>query len=283
VNVLSLAANREAPILQALGPGAVQVDRQGRSVLDYPALELPGPERTWLRMGTPAVWLDPAAPGVADALVALLGELVERHPELDGVHLDYIRHPDVLPFSPGSRYGVGLDFGYGDASRARFQAETGLVPPFGASSANGSAWDDWRRAQVTGLVRRIREAGLAKRPGLALSAAVWASPERSYLSLFQDWPGWVESGLLEFAVPMLYTTDDHMLDFQTRAYSGIAPGRLWTGLGVWLFANEPARAVVQVERARAARTGGLSLFSWDAIADAPALRDALSAELQRGG
>jgi hypothetical protein len=131
MNALSLSENRNAAILARLGPDAVQVDRRGRSVLTYPDLEVPPPDRAYYRMGTRQVWLDPAAPSVPDTLAAIVAELVTRYPTLDGVHLDYIRHPDVLPFSPGSRFGVGLDFGYGAASRARFERETGLAAPLG--------------------------------------------------------------------------------------------------------------------------------------------------------
>jgi uncharacterized lipoprotein YddW (UPF0748 family) len=277
VNVLSLASNRDAPILSTLGRVGVMVDRRGRNVLDYPALELPAPDRAFLRVGTPAIWLDPGAPGVSDALVRGFEELAARYPELDGLHLDYIRHPDVLPFSPGSRFGVGLDFGYGEGTRARFQAETGLVAPFGDSLAHGNAWDDWRRDQVTELVRRIGAATRALRPGWLLSAAVWAPPERSVLSLFQDWPRWIDDGLLDFAVPMAYTLDDHLLSIYLRSYAGLDADRLWAGLGSWLFASDPARAVAQLHRARESGLAGVALFSWDAIADSPALRDALAA------
>jgi len=283
VNVLSLASNRTAPALAALGSGAVQVDRRGRSVLDYPQLELPAPERTLLRMGTPAVWLDPGAPGVAELAARTYAELVTRYPELDGLHLDYIRHPDVLPFSPGARFGVGLDFGYGAASRARFERETGLAAPFRDDLRNANAWDDWRRASVTATVRGVADAARAARPGLLVSAAVWAYPERSYLSLFQDWPGWLDDGLLDFAVPMVYTRDDRLLGYELRSYAGLDSRRIWSGLGAWLFASEPARAAAQLEAARSAGLGGAALFSWDAIADAPALRAALEAEARDGG
>jgi len=283
VNVLSLASNRAAPALAALGSGAVQVDRRGRSVLDYPQLELPAPERTLLRMGTPAIWLDPGAPGVAELAARTYAELVTRYPELDGLHLDYIRHPDVLPFSPGARFGVGLDFGYGAASRARFERETGLAAPFRDDLRNANAWDDWRRASVTATVRGVADAARAARPGLLVSAAVWAYPERSYLSLFQDWPGWLDDGLLDFAVPMVYTRDDRLLGYELRSYAGLDSRRIWSGLGAWLFASEPARAAAQLEAARSAGLGGAALFSWDAIADAPALRAALEAEARDGG
>lgn len=281
INVLSLAGNRDAAIVRALGRDAVHVDRRGRSVLDYPNLELPEPDRAWLRMGTPAIWIDPAAPGVLTRLAAGAAELLVRYPELDGLHLDYARHPDVLPFSPGSRFGVGIDFGYGALSRERFRAETGLDAPFGDSLGNAAEWDRWRREKTSDVVRAIASAARTVRPGIVISAAVWAYPERAYFSLMQDWPGWLESGAIDFAVPMLYSRDDHFVDFQLRAYRGIDATRLWAGLGSWLFAAEPARAAAQLRTARAAGLAGVALFSWDALADAPPLRDALAAEVHR--
>jgi uncharacterized lipoprotein YddW (UPF0748 family) len=284
VNVLSLAANRDAPVVQALGPAAVQVDRSGRSLLDYPDFEVPEPERRYYRMGTPALWLDPAAPGVAASLAATFAELVERYPTLDGLHLDYIRYPDVLPFIPGSRFGVGLEFGFGEASRRRFREETGLEAPFRAAAANANRFDDWRRERVTGVVREIRAAALAKRPALELSAAVWAYPDRAYLSLFQDWRGWLEEDLLSFAVPMLYTLDDRLVRYNAQAFvGGVGGSRVWIGLGAWLFAARPERAAQQLREAEAAGPAGIAFFSWDALADAPALFAALAAEVGRGG
>jgi len=282
VNVLSLAGNRDAPILRDLGRDAVHVDHLGRSLLDYPDLDVPSPARRWVRMGTPAVWLDPAAPGVAERLAATFAELAARYPELDGLHLDYIRYPDVLPFSPGSRFGVGLQLGYGAASRARFEAETGLRVPDAQGRGHANAWDDWRRRQVTGLVARIGEAARAEDPGLLLSAAVWAYPARAYLSIFQNWRSWLEADLLDFAVVMLYSRDDTLFRQEAHAYTGgIGGDAVWLGLGAWLFADAPGRALGQLEVARAAGPAGIALFSWDSIADAPALRDALADEVPR--
>jgi uncharacterized lipoprotein YddW (UPF0748 family) len=284
VNVLSLAGNREAPLLQRLGPTAVHVDWYGRSLLDYPGLDVPPAERGRVRMGTPAVWLDPGAPGVAEGVAAVFAELAARYPALDGLHLDYIRFPDVLPFSPGSRFGVGLDFGHGAATRARFEAETGKRAPGPDGVGDGEAWDDWRRGQVTRVVKAIRDASFAAQPRLELSAAVSAYPERAYLSLFQDWRGWVDSGLLNFAVAMLYTRDDRLLRYEAGAYTGGVGGRkVWIGLGSWLFAGAPQRAIEQIALVRATSPAGIALFSWDAIAEAPPLREALAESSARGG
>jgi uncharacterized lipoprotein YddW (UPF0748 family) len=277
VNVLSLAKNADAPILRALGRDVVHVDRRGRSLLDYPDYEVPPPDRAFYRMGTPGLYLDPAAPGVTAELVATFAELCARHPELDGLHLDYIRYPDILPFSPGSRFGVGLDFGYGAPTRARFRAETGLEAPQGESVRNADAWDAWRREQVDALVREIAAAARAASPRLLLSAAVWTYADRGYQVLGQDWRRWLEDGWLDFAVPMAYTRDDRLLRYQAEAFAGSPQGaRIWLGLGTWLFAGEPERALRQLEIVARAGAAADALFSWDSIAEAPALRAALA-------
>ncbi len=288
VNVLSLAANRNAPLLAELGPGAALEDRWGRSILDYPGLDVPEPDRTYYRMGTPAVWIDPAAPGVALALSETFAELAARYPDLDGLHLDYIRYPDVLPFVPGSRFGVGLDFGYGKATRERFRAETGLEAPFGDSLRNANRWDAWRRESVTSLVRNIRDAARAARGPenartLQMSAAVWTYADRGYLSQGQDWRRWLEEDLLDFAVPMTYTLDDRILRYHAESFAGSPlADRIWMGLGTWLFEKNPARALEQIAIARKAGAAGDALFSYDSIAAAPALREALTRAILDG-
>jgi uncharacterized lipoprotein YddW (UPF0748 family) len=283
VNVLSLAGQRTGPLLLTLGPGAVQVDRQGRSLLDYPELQVPQSERRWVRMGTPAVWLDPGTPGLAPRVAAVFGELAARYPELDGLHLDYIRYPDVLPFTPGARFDVGLDFGFGEASRARFHADTGLDAPFRDEGRNAEAFDEWRRGRVTEVVREIGRAARGARPGLALSAAVWAYPDRAYLSLYQDWTRWLQEDLLDFAVPMAYTRDPRLFTLLTGANAGAGGRRAWLGLGVWLFASSPDLAAAQLRDARALPTEGIALFSYDALAESPGLVQALAPEARGDG
>ena len=278
VNVLALARNTDAPLIQRLGRDAVLVDRKGRSLLDYPDFEVPEPDRRYYRMGTPGVYLDAAAPGVAEELAVVFAELLLRYPALDGLHLDYIRYPDVLPFAPGSRFGVGLDFGYGLPTRQRFQQETGLEAPLGDRIGPANRWDEWRREKLTALVAGIAETARAARPGVTLSAAVWTYADRGYLVLAQDWRGWLESGLLDFAVPMSYTVDDRLLRYQAQSFAGLPYGdRIWIGLGTWLFARDPARALAQIDLIRQAGSPAEALFSYDSIESEPALRAALVA------
>jgi uncharacterized lipoprotein YddW (UPF0748 family) len=277
VNVLNLASNAQAPILAALGRGAVTVDQKGRSLLDYPEFDVPPPDRAYYRLGTPAIWLDPAAPGVAERLAATLGELAARYPKLTGIHLDYIRYADALPFVPGSRFGVGLSFGYGEKSRERFRAETGLGAPLGASVANADAWDAWRRQQLSSLVARIAAAARAAHPGIRISAAVIPDPERAFSVDLQDWRAWLDAGWLDFAAPMLYTQDAQRFAYGVEILDALARRRsLWVGVGAWLFGADPPGASAQLAHLAASKRLGSVLFSWDALRENPALLTTLA-------
>lgn len=260
-NALSLARNAAAPVLETLGPGAVLVDREGRNLLDYPDHDVPIPARWHTRLGTPGIWLDPAAPGVIEYLEGALDDLIAAAPDLDGLHLDFIRHPIALPIVPGSRFDVGLDFGYGAASKQRFAAENG------GGFRRGDAWDAFRRERVSDVVRRLR-ARLP--PGWELSAAVLPWADRAYLAAMQDWRGWLESGELDFAVAMAYTRDDTLLRYVAHGLrGGVGGDRVWIGLGTWLFADRPERARAQVDIALAPVPAGIALFSYDALAAEP--------------
>jgi uncharacterized lipoprotein YddW (UPF0748 family) len=281
VNALSLSTRRDATLIERLGRGAVLVDREGRSILDYPDLDLPEPDRRFYRMGTRGIYLDPAVPAVREHLVSTYRDLVTRYPQLDGLHLDYIRHPGVLPFSPGSRFGVGLEFGYGESSRARYRAETGRPDPIDGAEPGmvraANVWDAWRRDQVTRLVEEIALATRTARPGLVVSAAVISYVDRAYLSLAQDWRRWLETGALDLAMPMVYTLDDRLLGYQLDNFAGWKESdRIWPGIGVWLFDSAPQRAVAQLDALRTRGFAGEMLFSDDAIAASPGLLEAFA-------
>ena len=286
VNVLSLSTRRDAKLIRDLGPDSILVDRLGRSLLDYPDFDLPEPDRRFYRMGTRGLYLDPASPTVRERLLSTFVDLVARYPAIDGLHLDYIRHPGVLPFSPGSRFGVGLDFGYGADTRAIYRAETGNADPIDGAKPgvvrHATDWDTWQRRQVTTLVEEIARQTRATRPGLVLSAAVIPYVDRAYLSLAQDWRGWLESGAIDIAIPMVYTLDDRLLRYQLETFAGWPQAdRIWPGLGSWLFASDPARAVAQLELLRQNDFSGEMLFSDDAISESEALLEALAVSVSK--
>jgi hypothetical protein len=81
----------------------------------------------------------------------------------------------------------------------------------------------FRRDQVSGLVRKIYLNAIAIRPQVKISAATicfapgittdagWYSSSAAWNNVLQDWRGWMEEGILDLNIPMMY--------FDQRRYS----------------------------------------------------------------
>ena len=273
INAFALARNKKAPIIRELGEEAVLKDQYGRSLLEYPLSGKPA----WAKgfgLGTPGIFLDPGNLGVRKRIIDVAAHLVRNYPRLAGIHLDFIRYPYALPISPGSRFSPRLDFGYNEASVVRFAQETRKTAPragSGVKRADAAAWDEWRRAQVTAVVRGVHETTRSLKKQVVVSAAVLPWAERAYLSAFQDWRGWLEGGFLDKAVVMNYTRDIHLAAQISR--SALAAKRVETpnprapkiviGLGAYLFTKNPAGLWREWRAARTAGADGVALFSYD--------------------
>jgi len=142
--------------------------------------------------------LDPGHPDAAQYIVDVCLHLVQ-HYDIDALVLDYVRY-------------LGQDYGYNMVNEARFNAAYGRS---GHPDPVDADWMNWRREQVTNVVRRLYLETLAVKPDLVLGAAAIAwdnGPDQSggwesssaYRSVFQDWRAWLEEGLIDVAVPMNY-------------------------------------------------------------------------------
>ena len=139
-------------------------------------------------------WADPANPEVVDFIVDLHRELVERYPDIDGIHLDRIRYPND-------------EFGYSEISRQRFQDETGRPDPFTIQrgTADWTAWVNWRRAQTTETAGKIYEAVKSVNENVIVSGAVVAPYMiDSDQEKLQYWPDWVAYNYVDMISPLMY-------------------------------------------------------------------------------
>jgi len=163
-------------------------------------------------------WLCPSRDESKEHLANIFLEVAQKF-DVDGLHFDYIRLPDViLPAGLRGKYeGVPqeeiimpqFDFCYCEVCRSRFKGEFG-IDPINMSYIEPSygRWFRWRADKVTEVVRHVY--GEVKRydAGLEVSAAVFATPELSYQYVFQDWPSWG----IDLYNPMIYHkyyTQDH--------------------------------------------------------------------------
>jgi uncharacterized lipoprotein YddW (UPF0748 family) len=150
-------------------------------------------------------WLCPTRRPVREYLAATMAE-VAATPGVDAVHLDYVRHPDViLPRNLWETYGLvqdhempQFDFCYCEACRERFEQETGRDPLTLADAASDVEWRRFRWRMVTETVEALARAVRAQ--GKAISAAVFPTPAIARALVRQEWDRWP----LDIVFPMVY-------------------------------------------------------------------------------
>ncbi len=194
-------------------------------------------------------YLDPGHPDAVDYTVASYAELATNY-NVDGLHLDRVR------------YGW-QDFGYNPTAVARFQAQTGrdeLPEP------TDPQWLQWRRDQVTALVRKIYLTVAAINPRIRLSAALSAAggaPSASYpwetrtpyTHQLQDWRSWLEEGIIDLGIVMTYKNEetyagqfdgwiawekDHQYDRAVVVGTGLYLNTVEDSMAQWLRTRQPS-------------------------------------------
>ncbi|MBN1504864.1 MAG: family 10 glycosylhydrolase [Candidatus Eisenbacteria bacterium] len=233
----------------------VHVLSDGRSLLELSRAEIEG-------MGAEGVFVSPGNPEVREHLRAVVRELVEGY-DLDGVHLDYIRLP-------------GMDVGYDVASRTEFMRRYGVDPLemevegraverlYGDDGLRNlkSCWAEWRSSSVTQSVASVSSDVKEIRPSVKLSAAVVADVIAATSRYGQDWPAWLEGGLLDFAVPMCYSTSTGFVRRQVDTIKDVAGDKtIYPGLAI--YNQSPSRVVEKVRTLRTLGVRGFAFFCHD--------------------
>jgi uncharacterized lipoprotein YddW (UPF0748 family) len=160
-------------------------------------------------------WIDFGHPDAAKYTVDVVTHLVQSY-DIDGLHLDRIRYPELS--ISGQTPSTGTNIGYNPTSVERFQRHYNISPGSPPPAPNSAQWNQWRRDQVTNIVRRVYLNALAIKPNLKISAALiafggigstetaWNSAE-AYWRVYQDWRAWTQEGILDIAIPMVYKAE----------------------------------------------------------------------------
>ncbi len=138
------------------------------------------------------VWLSPGHPDGEAWTRRAIDHIVANY-DVDGLHFDRIRTP-------------GGDYSYDPKAVARFH---------GDGNPDAEEWGDFMRNQITRQLRRIYGAAMLRNPEIKVSAAPFGIAKRvpggyqgtgveAHYQWKQDIFGWMEQGVLDFIVPMIY-------------------------------------------------------------------------------
>jgi uncharacterized lipoprotein YddW (UPF0748 family) len=218
----------------------------------------------------------PIVPDAAAHVVAVVDDLVSRYP-LDGLHLDYIRYP-----GPDFDYGLGalrlfredIEPALTAEERRRFDPRS-IGDLMTLADTYPERWAGFRRARLNALVIRIRTAVKTRRPGVLLSAAVFPDAAEASARRFQDWRFWVENRWIDVVCPMAYTPELDVFTSQIASAQQLAGGSpVWAGIGAYRLT--PTRTIEHIATARRLGAGGVILFSYDSLVQAPRGADTLA-------
>jgi uncharacterized lipoprotein YddW (UPF0748 family) len=211
--------------------------------------------------------LDPGHPDAA-AWVANAATNIVRSYDVDGINLDRIRYPD------GNLGSLVPSWGYNATAVARFRAESGRTD---MPANTDPQWTQWRRDQVTGIVRRIYLESTALRPRIRVSADLitygygpqttgsWENT-RAYAEQLQDWRGWLREGILDTGILMNYKRDSlasqHQMYDEWNDFAKDNQYRRSVAIGSALYLNDIASSVSQVRRAVVPSAAGNNAIGW---------------------
>lgn len=200
-------------------------------------------------------YMEPGNPATADYIVALVNEIVKRY-DIDGIHLDYVRYPD-------------RPSGYPDGA---------LYRKYG----RGSSLAEWRRENVTNIVRKVYNSVKELKPWIRVSCAPLGKFSdltrygsygwNAYDAVYQDAQAWLREGIMDALFPMLYFDGNNfypfVLDWQENSYGrhivpGIGTYRLVPEYGGW----RPIEIERQLRTSRSAGTAGSIMFRTEHLLD----------------
>jgi len=215
-------------------------------------------------------FLCPSQPDVHEFLKATVAEL-SHYEALDGIHLDYIRYPDViLPEALQPKYGIKqdreypqYDYCYCDLCRRDFQKETGIDVLKLEDPATNTPWKQFRYDRITHLVNDtlIPVAHAQKK---LLTAAVFPNWDM----VRQQWPAWNLDAALPMLYHSLYGEDIGWIKRETEKGVKSLADRAPLYSGILVFRLSPEELAAAIGAALEGGAQGVVLFSAQGMTDA---------------
>ena len=212
------------------------------------------------RDGAGGDWLCPSDQRNFELEVAAMVEMAEKYP-VQGIHFDYIRY-------------ANSNFCYCEKCHGNFERDAkvkvGNWPEdVLVGGLHHEVFQDWRREQITRVVRETYKRAHALRPDIVVSAAVFCNWPSSRVGIGQDAAAWAEEGIVDLLMPMTYTDSNERLAKLTEQHLALTRGRAILAEGIGAFSSHsqfagPDQLVQQIETARGRGADGFCIFSYGA-------------------
>ena len=208
---------------------------------------------------------DQSLPEVQRYIYNVAMDIISRY-DVDGFHFDYVRYS-------------GRTWGYHSNAITRFNSRYNRAGTPGSTDAQ---WLQFRRDQISGLVRKIYLNAIALKPQVKISAATicfapgvttdagWFSSSAAWTSVLQDWRGWMQEGILDLNIPMAYFRQHtHAADWS--AWSTFAKERAYghhVAIGQGSYLNYLTNVISQLRTTRVptvnsnATAAGMAMYSY---------------------
>jgi len=208
-------------------------------------------------------FLCPCHPEVREFIrgnVASLGKISE----IDGIHLDYVRLPDVIlaeALQPKyklvqDREFPEFDYSYSSHCRQQFMDKSGLDPIKDIQDpANHREWVQFRRDSVSDLVNQVL-APEARKYAKQITAAVFPN----WQHVRQEWHTWNLDGFLPMLYHGFYNQDIDFIQSETKAALDRLQHKKPVYCGVFVPDLTPERLPQAILEAKAGGASGFSLF-----------------------
>jgi uncharacterized lipoprotein YddW (UPF0748 family) len=201
-------------------------------------------------------WLCPSHPANQQLEIDSMLEVVRKY-AVDGIHFDYIRYPDA-------------DHCFCDGCRRRFTQSANVTigqwpRDVLADGPYRPQWLEWRRDNITTVVRSVSDQARAIRPKIKISAAVFRNWTVDRDGVGQDWKLWCDRRYLDFVCPMDYTESDAQFDLwiaSQKLWAGRVP--VYPGIGESASSSRlrPDHVIGQIQTTRKHKTGGFLIFNY---------------------
>lgn len=193
------------------------------------------------------MFMQPGKAETADYIADICREIITNY-DVDGISLDYIRYPEsTYRFSDDELY----------------------------SKSTGLSKDEWRRENITRIVRRVHDAVKSLKPWVKLSSSPigkYADTRRysaggwnAYHAVWQDPKHWLRENYQDMLFPMMYFTGNNYYPFLFDWLEGNSGHPVIPGLGIYFLDPREGKWTLnevraEMHAARRCAIGGMAFY-----------------------